>query len=188
MYKLSKKTQINRKKCIVIGSFLAVVFLMVDVFLPMDVASGELYVILILIGLLALDRVLIMWAAAAGILLTVAGFALTFPGESIWMGVINRFLSITIIVATVILCLVQNRFSKKLFEERDKLITGLRASSDRLKIANNLINQDSAIIQLQKDIAVFSKQNKSFEDAMYYSLKRVQRGNWLAGGSPLFYS
>jgi|GEM_PF-4015760 len=175
MFKISSKPTVSRTQYLVIGSLLAMVFLLIDILLPMGVAGGELYVILVLIGLLSRERDLIVWAAAVGTVLTLVGLTYSLPVETLWTLVVNRLLAILMIALTAFLCLLQIRSSQKLFEARDRLAAGLREHSNRLKEANEMIHQESAIIQLQKDIAVSSNQNKPFEESMRYSLRRVCR-------------
>ncbi|MFQ5672599.1 MAG: histidine kinase [Nitrospinales bacterium] len=182
MFKLSKKPMVNRTRYLVIVSLLAMVFLLIDVLLPKGVAGGELYVVLVLIGLLSREKTLIIWAAVVGMVLTLVGLFFSLPVETLWTLVVNRLLAILMIALTAMLCLLQHRSSQKLFEARDKLAAGLREHSNRLKEANEMIHQESAIIQLQKDIAVSSNQNRPFEEAMRYSLRRVcKETGWPVG-------
>ncbi|MEC7641211.1 MAG: hypothetical protein VYC17_03560 [Nitrospinota bacterium] len=82
----------------VIGSVLAVVFLLVDVFLPIGVTGEESYVILVLIGWMALNRWLIIWAAVLGTFFDLVrfcsfpfgGFALDGAGQSAFIAAHDR--------------------------------------------------------------------------------------------------
>ena len=79
---------------------LGVAVCVADLFVPRGVAVGILYPLLILVGLRAPDRrEALLLAAAFGVLVVVGGW-LSPPGESDWMFLTNRVLSLVLIVAS----------------------------------------------------------------------------------------
>ena len=83
-------------------------------FIPTGVADGMLYVVLVLVGLLAGNRRLLLGGAVLGTLLIVAGFLLSPSGGEIWKVLVNRLLSIFTLWMTYFLCRLQTHSQDKL--------------------------------------------------------------------------
>jgi len=81
------------------GTFVA------DLFLPLGVAGGAPYTVLVLLGLWSRRRGFIPVVAGAATVLTVLGGIFSPPGEVLWMGVVNRSLTVLAIGAiAAVLC------------------------------------------------------------------------------------
>lgn len=179
---MAKKRPNRNTQFWMIISILGAGFLFLDSLLPLGVAAGEPYVVLVLIGLFSRKRKLIFWAAIIGTTLTIFGFIVSKPGEPFWMVVVNRSLAIVMIWLTALLCLWKNKSDEKLQEAHDELEIRVKERTADLQTVNERLRRKSALIQFHKDIAVASNVTRAPEDVMYYSLKRVcQETQWPVG-------
>ena len=138
----------------VIGMILcALVISVIDGMLPRGVSMGEAYAILVLLGLMAKDKRLVVGGAIAGTILTLEGFYVSEPGVALWIVEINRALAILIIWLIAVLALAQLRF----LEEQQE--------SEKMKRAYEQLQQETSFLQLNQEIAILSNTNDPVEDA-----------------------
>ena len=69
----------------------------VDMYIELGVATGVLYIALVLVALWARQKRYVWGAAVLGTILTVLGYWLSPPGGEFWRVAINRILSIVLI-------------------------------------------------------------------------------------------
>jgi len=152
---------------------LAVFIFLADIFIPTGVADGMLYVALVLVGLLSGNRRFIMGGAVLGTLLIIAGFFLSPSGGELWKVLLNRFLSIFTLWMTYFLCLLQNRSEKELAAAHLNMEERVIDRTLQLNEANRLLQQESAFVQLHKDIAVASNETRNVTETFQYCLRRI---------------
>ncbi len=161
---------------------LAIFIFLADIFIPTGVADGMLYVALVLVGLLAGNRRLLLGGAVLGTLLIIAGFFLSPSGGEIWKVLLNRFLSIFTLWMTYFLCLFQNRSQKELAATHLHLEERVMDRTLQLNEANRLLQQESAFVQLHKDIAVASNETRNVTETFQYCLRRIcNHAGWPVG-------
>ncbi len=166
----------------VIWVLLAVFIFLADIFIPTGVADGMLYVALVLVGLLARNRRLLLGGAILGTLLIIAGFFLSPSGGEIWKVVINRMLSIFTLWMAYFLCRLQNRSQKELADAHLNLEDNVKDRTLQLNEANRLLKQESDFVQLHKDIAVASNETRNVTDTFQYCLRRIcNHAGWPVG-------
>lgn len=139
----------------------ALVISIVDGMLPLGVSIGEAYTILVLLGFMAKDKRLILGAAIAGTVLTLEGAFISDPGVALWIAEINRALSIFVIWLVTAFALGQLRF----IEEQKE--------SEKMKIAYDLLKQETTFLKLNQEIAVLSNTNDPVEDALKGAMKII---------------
>jgi hypothetical protein len=106
----------------------------IDLLLPLGVAVGVLYTILVLLSLWAPHRRFILLVAAVVSVLTVLDLFLS-PGDAYWMAVSNRLLSLFTIWVTAVLSFLHKRDQ----EERERLILELQGSLEHIKTLRGLL-------------------------------------------------
>ena len=107
-----------------------------DAQLPLGIADGMLYVALVLLGMMARNRSLIIITAILGSALNLLGYFLSPPGGDLVQVITNRVLAFLIICVTAILCLLRNKADEKLESARSFLETKVEDRTVRLKEAN----------------------------------------------------
>jgi signal transduction histidine kinase len=161
---------------------LAVLIFLADIFVPTGVADGMLYVVLVLVGLLAGNKRLLLGGAILGTLLIIAGFFLSPSGGEIWKVLLNRFLSIFTLWMAYFLCLHQNRSEKRLAATHLNMEERVEDRTLQLNEANRLLKQESAFVQLHKDIAVASNETRNVTETFQYCLQRIcKHTGWPVG-------
>jgi CHASE3 domain sensor protein len=83
----------------IIACFLASAFLVLDVYLPLGIASGVSYVAVIILGLWFANRHQVFAITLITIALTIAGYFLSPEGDAV-IAALNRSLTVAIIIAT----------------------------------------------------------------------------------------
>ncbi len=101
--------------------FIGGIIMVVDLMIPLGVAGGVPYVVLVLLGLWSPDKRFTLLAAFVGSALTVFGFYLSPPGGELWKVIFNRSLALFIIWMTAILCLRYKRSENALKQHREQL-------------------------------------------------------------------
>lgn len=132
-----------------------------DGMLPLGVSMGEAYAILVLIGLMAKDKRLILGGAIAGTILTLEGIFVSEGGAALWVVEINRALAILIIWLIAVLAMAQLRF---LDEQQE---------SEKMKRAYEQLQQETSFLQLNQEIAVLSNTNDPVEDALKQAMQKI---------------
>jgi len=139
----------------------ALVISLVDGLLPLGVSIGEAYTILVLLGFMAKDKRLILGGAIAGTVLTLEGAFISDPGVAIWIAEINRALSIFVIWLVAAFALGQLRFIEA------------QKESEKMKVAYDLLKQETTFLKLNQEIAVLSNTNDPVEDALKGAMKII---------------
>lgn len=152
----SKATRTERRTRIVVA-ILAVIVFVIDVFLPLGVASGVLHVGVVLVALRSLSERFVIGTAVACSLLTLLDMLLSpGPGSTEWWKVVvNRGLSLFVIWVTAILGGQRNRAA----EAQRRHLAEL-AHLGRVKTAECLagalaheLNQPLTAVALQAEVA-----------------------------------
>lgn len=144
-----------------------------DMFIPTGVADGMLYVVLVLVGLLAGNRRLLLGGAVLGTLLIVVGFLLSPSGGEIWKVLVNRLLSIFTLWMTYFLCRLQNHSQDKLAATQLNLEERVSERTLQLNEANRLLRQETGFVQLHKDIAVASNETRNMAETFQYCIQQI---------------
>lgn len=119
-------------KLIILTICLAVLTLAFDLFLPLGVAGGVPYVLVVLIGIWYPKRHHIFILALVGSTLTLVGYYLS-PEQGIhWMAVANRALSILAIWATASLLFIRHGIETELKLSRDELEKRVQERTQKL--------------------------------------------------------
>jgi signal transduction histidine kinase len=141
-----------------------------------------LYVALVLIGLRAQSKSLIIWGSALGSILNIVGFLYSPPGGELWKVIINRALSIFVIWITAILCLWQNRAEKNLRRAHDDLDLRVKDRTTQLNETNLRLQRESSFLQLLKDIAIAANETEDIQKTMRTCLKQIcTHARWPVG-------
>ena len=99
---------LRTEKYLIVGLVFSVVIFVVDTQIPLGIASGMLYVVLVLLGLMSGRRSFVIYAALLGSVLNALGFMISPPGSEWNQVVANRVLGVFTIWMTAILCLIIN--------------------------------------------------------------------------------
>jgi PAS domain S-box-containing protein len=100
------------------AAVLAVSTFVVDRFLPLGVAGGIPYVLVVLMGLWSTRRGFVMAAAVTGTLLTLLGAWVSPPGGVFWMAMVNRSVTLLAIWAVAFVLLRHQRAQSELERRR----------------------------------------------------------------------
>ena len=148
---------------------LASTYFYLDQLLPLGMAGGGPYIAIILIGLWAESRKLILVNTCLATVLTILGFFLS-PANSDSISamnsesnfaVFNRAMAIATHWLTAYFCLMNLR----LLKEKDR--------GDVLEKANKQIKKEKGYVELNRDIAQFTNLSHSLDEAIQYSLKTI---------------
>ncbi len=172
---ISFKKKYNESPGIFISMWilLSLAILVWDIWIPLGVADGILYVVLVLAGLLTGDRKLIIWGAWIGSLFIVIGFFLS-PGDGeMWKVLLNRFLCLFTLWMTTGLCLLQNQSETQLADAHLQLEERVQERTQQLNLTNELLLRESSFVQLHKDIAVASNETRAVDETLEFCLKRI---------------
>jgi PAS domain S-box-containing protein len=100
------------------AAVLAVSTFVTDRFLPLGVAGGIPYVLVVLMGLWSTRRGFVMAAAVTGTLLTLLGAWVSPPGGVFWMAMVNRSVTLLAIWAVAFVLLRHQRAQSELERRR----------------------------------------------------------------------
>ncbi len=109
-----------------------------DAVIPLGIAAGVAYVLLVAVTLYDEHTLVTRVMTAAGATLVILGFFLS-PGvvtASIWTAVINRALSLVAIIVTGWLIVQRKTLTRKLSEERSRLDMTMRSIGDGLIVTD----------------------------------------------------
>jgi signal transduction histidine kinase/CheY-like chemotaxis protein len=115
-------------KLVVLAAAVAGAVFLFDISLPLGVAGGVPYVVLVLVGLWFPGRNAVLWLAAAGSVLTIAGYAFSDPVGIHWMVLTNRGLALFAIWATAALAYQRLRSEEQRRQDRQLLTNASDAS------------------------------------------------------------
>lgn len=112
--------------CIII----AIAIFYIDSLIPLGVAGGVPYVLVVLLALWSPRKRLPIFMAVAVTVLTILGYFTSPPGGELWKVLLNRFLAIFAIWTTAILAVQRT----KLLEQRNNAIVELKVLEGLLPI------------------------------------------------------
>ncbi len=123
----------SSSKYLVFGLVLSGLIFVMDAQIPLGIADGMLYVVLVLLGLMARNRSFIIYAAVLGSVLNAAGFMVS-PPEGEWGTVVaNRLLAVFTIWMTAMLCWIISRTEESLRSANDKLEEKVRDRTQKFQ-------------------------------------------------------
>jgi len=163
-------------KLVVLAIALAVVFFLVDVSVPLGVAAGAPYVVLVLVGLWFPQHRAVLWLAAAGSVLTIVGYFLSDPAGIQWMVLANRGLALFAIWATAILAYQRLCAEEQVRRHQQTLAHILRMYTvDEMTIGlAHELNQPLAAIAAFCDAGLRILRSKGDEEKLAYALEQSQ--------------
>ncbi len=161
------------RQYLTIGLIVSGMIFVVDVQTPLGVADGMLYVVLVLLGLMAKNRSLIIYAAILGSVLSMAGYLVSPPGGETSSVLANRLLSIFIIWMTTVLCLIIFRAEESLRSAHNKLEEKIKDRVGEVKKTNDRLNVEISYSKLIKAIAVASNETRAVDDTLGFCMRQV---------------
>ncbi len=117
---IGKTFSTSGRAVLLIGCMLAAAALAFDLWLPLGVAGGLPYVVLVLLGLWSSGPRTVIALAAAGSLLTVLGYILSDPGSPTWVVLTNRGLALFVIWSSAMLVALQKQQQNALIRARSE--------------------------------------------------------------------
>jgi signal transduction histidine kinase len=144
-----------------------------DLWLPLGVAGGSLYASLVLIGLLATNRKLMLVGAVLGTILTVAGFFLSPVEGETWKILSNRVIAIFTIWMTAFICLKKQKVDIELDEIHQNLENRIQERTQSLNETANDLEKKNGYLELHKDIAKKTNENTNIEEIFQFCLKQI---------------
>ncbi len=156
-----------------VACFIAIIIFIIDLYLPLGVVDGSLYAILSLIGLLALDKRLIIYGGVLGTVLTVVGYFLSPEGGETWKIITNRSISILTIWMTALICLKKFNASivtHEIYQELERLIAERTGS---LNLAKLNLEKKNHFLQLDKRIAGKVNEDGEIDEILQFCLKEI---------------
>lgn len=156
-----------------VGLVCAALIFLIDIQSPLGIADGMLYVVLILLGLMAKNRSLIIYAAVLGSVLNAAGYMVSPPGGEWGKVVANRLLAILTIWITAILCLVIYRGKQSLSSANDRLEETIKERTSMLQKSNERLSVEIKYSRLIKTIAVASNETRAIDETLAFCIRQV---------------
>lgn len=160
-------------KYLVAGLILSGVIFVVDTQIPLGVAGGMLYVVLVLLGLMTGHRSFIVYAAVLGSILNAIGFMVSPPGGEWGSVVANRLLGVFTIWMTAMLCLIINRAEEGQRSAHDELEEKIKDRTGTIQETNERLNAEIEYSRQIKAIAVASNETRAVDETLYFCLRRV---------------
>ncbi len=127
--------RIAGKNIIAMTLFLMVSVFVIDTLLPLGVAGGVPYILVILVSLWYEQKTFTLAVAIACTLLTITGFYLSPAGGELWKVFANRALALFAIWTVTVLSLQR----KRIFEEKEDAIVQREKAVSELKILKGFI-------------------------------------------------
>ena len=129
MIPMANKIPKNEMTLIISAFLIGGAIMAVDLMVPLGVAWGVPYIVLVLLGLWSKRKHFIIFSAIAGSFLTIFGFFYSPQGGEHWKVIFNRFLALFAIWVTAILCLVYKHSQNKLKTMTSQLIHSEKLSA-----------------------------------------------------------
>ncbi|MFQ5433005.1 MAG: PAS domain-containing protein, partial [Nitrospinota bacterium] len=108
-------------RLIALSVLLAAAVFLLDISIPLGVAGGVPYVVIVLVTMWSPKREFTIIMAVTGTVLTMAGFLLSPAGGEMWKVVINRLLALFAIWVTAVLILYHKRAETQIIESAKSL-------------------------------------------------------------------
>ncbi len=118
---------ISDRKLIIVCLLLATGIFIIDTLIPLGVAAGVMYILIVLISLWSKNGKTTFYMAMMGSILTILGLYSSPPGGELWKVLMNRSLSLFAIWVVTILSIQR----KKIYDQKEtalsevKILTGL---------------------------------------------------------------
>jgi signal transduction histidine kinase len=173
---MAQETEIKKipsLKFMIIGLVLAGLIFVIDIQIPLGIADGMLYVVLVLLALMSRNRSYIFYAAVLGSILNAAGFMISPPGGEWGTVVANRFLAVFTIWMTTILCLIIYRVEENLRSANDRLEEKIRDRTGKYQETNDRLNAEIEHSKLIKTIAVVSNETRAVDETLQFCIHEV---------------
>lgn len=150
---------------------LAILILGLDLFvIPLGIATGSLYACLVFLAGTLRDRRLPMFCASVATILTLLGsLGPTVPGVPMWMGIVNRTLSLVVVWAAVFFLLQRRQAMQDLEEAHSGLEQRVEERTSELAQVNRaLVAEISERIETEATL-------RTSESALENSQRALQR-------------
>ena len=173
---MAQKMKIKKEKSLKylsLGLVLSGLIFMVDTQVPLGIADGMLYVVLVILGLMSRNRSFIIGAAILGSVLNVAGFMISPPGGEWGKVIANRLLAIFTIWMTAILCLIISRTGESLRSSNEKLEEKVEDRTGKYQKANERLNAEIESSKLVKTIAVVSNEARAIDETLHFCIRKI---------------
>ena len=125
-----KNHEILESKVIVLCLIISITIFILDSFIPLGVAGGVPYILVVLVSLWSPRKRLPYYAAIGVSILTIIGFYSSPSGGELWKVIFNRSLALFAIWTTAILSVQR----KTIQEEKEKALSELKVLSGLLPI------------------------------------------------------
>ncbi len=145
----------------------------IDLYLPLGVADGSLYASLVLIGLLAFNRKLMIVGAILGTILTISGYFLSPPEGEEWKVLTNRMIAILTIWMTAFICLKKQKVDIELEEIRLDLEKRVMERTQSLNETTKILATKNDYLHIHKDIAEKVNKNLDIVETFQFCLKHI---------------
>lgn len=180
-YNNFSESKLFNNKLNIVCAFLIIFIFSIDILLPLGIAGGVPYIVVILFSLWSPNRNLTIYLAVICSMMTILGFYFSPPGGELWKIIVNRSLALFAIWITAILAI-----KWKMYKE-DVLLLNTEMEKDKEKekiylatiygaqhIINNLLN---GLIVIEHEIEKhpdFDKEVSSlFNDAQTEAKKLI---------------
>ena len=163
----------HSRKYLVAGLVLSGVIFVIDTQIPLGVAGGMLYVVLVLLGLMTKHRSFIIYSAILGSVLNAAGFMVSPPGGEWGQVVTNRLLAIFTIWMTAMLCLIINRAEEGQRLAHDELEEKIKDRTGTIQETNERLNAEIEYSRQIKAIAVASNETRAVGETLRFCLRQI---------------
>jgi signal transduction histidine kinase len=160
-------------KYLTIGLILSGFIFVVDTQIPLGIADGMLYVVLVLLGLMSKNRSYIIYAAILGSVLNTAGYMISPPGGEWGKVVANRLLAVFTIWMTTILCLIIHKAGESLGSANDKLEEKIKDRTGKFQETNERLNVEIEYSKFIKTIAVASNETRTIDETLLFCIRHV---------------
>jgi hypothetical protein len=124
------KNESSDSKIIALCLTLSIAIFILDSLIPLGVAGGVPYILVVLVSLWSPRKKLPIYVAIGGSILTVIGFYSSPAGGELWKVIFNRSLALFAIWATAILSVQR----KTIYDEKEKALLDLKILSGLLPI------------------------------------------------------
>ncbi len=131
-----KKQEASNRKIVTLCLVLSIAIFIIDTSIPLGVAGGVPYILVVLISLWSPRTSLPIYVAIGGSALTVIGFYSSPSGGELWQVLFNRALALFAIWTTAILSVQRKTFQV----EREKALSELKILSGFLPICASCKN------------------------------------------------
>jgi signal transduction histidine kinase len=164
---------VRTEKYLIVGLVFSGVIFVVDTQIPLGVAGGMLYVVLVLLGLMTGRRSFVIYAAFLGSVLNAIGLMVSPPGSEWGQVIANRLLGIFTIWMTAILCLIINRAEEDQRSAHDELEEKIKVRTGTLRETNERLNVEIEYSKQIKAIAVAANETRAVDETLFFCLGQI---------------